>query len=184
MRTAPVVALLLAASLACAQGTSGIEAADAEDSSFVASLRMPREPRPLPPGTQELRFSDLYRLPVGRFGLEPGEKLLGLNEKKVRIIGYMVHQEGGAPGVLILAARRLATAEISDGMADDLPPAVVFVHLPAPHADASVPYTPAPLLIEGRLSVGPREEADGRISHVRIFIDPFSTATKPGEQTP
>jgi hypothetical protein len=62
-------------------------------------------------------------------------------------------------------------AEKEDGMADDLPPATLFVHLPPAQAGVVPPYQHGLLLLTGTLSVGNREEADGRVSIVRLQLD-------------
>lgn len=136
------------------------------------------------PATAELRFAEFFKVPVGRYGLEPTQKLLDLNGKTVRLRGYMVRQEEPTPGVLVLAAYRLVMSEKADGAADDLPPAIAFIHLPAAGAARLVPYTPQLLTVEGRLSVGAEDEADGRVSWVRLFatdtILPATTASTNG----
>ncbi|WP_198529888.1 hypothetical protein [Geminisphaera colitermitum] len=40
---------------------------------------------------------------------------------------------------------------------------------------AAVPYMPGPLLLTGRLELGRREEPDGRVSYVRLVLDPVPT---------
>ena len=56
-------------------------------------------------------------------------------------------------------------------LADDLPPAAVHVVVPE-HRDQHIPYTPQLMLLTGTLALGPREDPDGRISIVRLTLDP------------
>lgn len=132
---------------------------------------------PPPDGVTELKFRDFFEMPVGPRGLEMKQKLLALDGKRVRMLGYMVHQEEPHPGFFLLAPVPVSVAEASDGMADDLPPATLFVHLPAGQEQAVAPYQSGLLHVTGILGVGSREEADGRISLARLQLDaPVSDA--------
>ncbi len=126
---------------------------------------------PPPAEVTELRFSEFFRSPAGPRGLELTDKLRGLAGKRVRILGFMVRQTRPSPGVAIVAPFAMATNEFEYGLADDFPPNVVFVEVPS-FADLAVPYTPGPLLLTGTLEVGRREEPDGRVSLVRLRLDP------------
>jgi hypothetical protein len=123
-----------------------------------------------PEGVTEIKFTEFYQMPVGPRGLELTDKARALAGRRVRLLGFMVEQDEPAPGVAILAPYALTTSEHEYGLCDDLPPAVVFVTVPAFRGKA-VPYTPGPLLLTGRLEVGPHEEADGRVSHLRLVLD-------------
>jgi len=118
----------------------------------------------------ELRFSDFYVLPIGRMGQQPTETLLGLDGKRVAIRGYMVAEEEPFPGLFILAPLPVRLAERADGPADYLPPATVFVHLPASHRDELVRHLGSPLEVTGTLELGPREEQGDRVSYVRLQL--------------
>lgn len=125
----------------------------------------------LPADIVELKFRDFFVMPVGPRGLEMNPKLLALDGRRVRIVGYMAQQEEPHPGFFILAPVPVNVAEASDGMADDLPPATLVVHLPAAQAHTVAKHQPGLLAVTGTLSVGNREEADGRISMVRLQLD-------------
>ena len=124
----------------------------------------------LPPGVADLKFHDFFKMPIGPRGLVPSEKLLGLNGKRVRIIGYMAQQETPSAGVFILSPIPVRMGDEDEGLADDLPPNVVFVHLE--RNDSVVSFIPGLLKLSGILSVSSREEADGRLSSVRLLLDP------------
>jgi hypothetical protein len=126
---------------------------------------------PPPPGVVDLAFRDFFLRPVGPKGLEPGPRLLDLDGSRVRLVGFMAQQEAPAPGVLILAPLPVPIAEIEDGMADDLPPGVAFVHLATLAHSTAPAYLPGLLQFTGQLSVGPQQEADGRVSYVRLLLD-------------
>lgn len=142
------------------------------------SLRMEevKQLPPLPEGVAELKFTELYKLPVGPRGLELTEKVRALAGKRVRVLGFMVRQAKSAPGLVMLSPYELTTNENEYGLSDDLPPAIIFVEV-ARYEDVSVPFTPGPLLLTGTLEVGRREEADGRFSEIRLRLDEPATAS-------
>lgn len=137
----------------------------------AALLQAKSKPAPLPAGVAELKFREFFKMPIGPGGLEPTEKLLGLNGKRVRIFGYMVNAEEPSPGPFILAPLAVSMAEQEDGPADDLPATTVFVHIE--NGDRQlVPHIPGLLQLTGILDLGNREEPDGRVSSVRLRVDP------------
>ena len=131
----------------------------------------PIELPPLPAGIAELKLADLFEQPIGPRGLIYTKAVLALEGKKVRVLGYMVKQEAKIPGLFLLAPLPLQLHEEEFGLADDLPAATLHVHK-TEGADQLVPFTPGPMLLTGTLRLGNREEADGRISSVRLELDP------------
>jgi hypothetical protein len=131
----------------------------------VATLPPPAE------GVEDLYFDEFFKTPVGRFGLETSERLLSLDGKRVRILGFMVKQARSTPWTLLLTPFPLKTHEVDYDLADELPANTVRVFLPK-SSQPVTPYTPGLLLLTGRLEVGDREEADGRHSVVRLHVDP------------
>lgn len=131
-----------------------------------------------PAGVTELKFSEFFKSPVGPRGLEFTDKLKALDGRRVRILGFMIKQEQTANGLALLAPFSFATHEDEYGLCDDLPSALLFVSVPK-FKDTAVPYTPGMLLLTGRLEVGPREMADGRVSQVRLTLDPEPPAGAP-----
>lgn len=119
----------------------------------------------------ELSFSDFYRMPVGPRGLEPTSTLLALNGQRVRVKGYMVHEDEPYPGLFLLAPLAVGLAERADGPADDLPASTLFVHLPADVAGKTVAFRPGPIAVEGVLELGRFEEINERMSYVRLRMD-------------
>lgn len=132
---------------------------------------------PLPAGVSSLAFSDFFA-PIGRKGLEYSEKLRGLDGRRVRILGFMVAQEAPQPGRFLLAPRPLQLHQSEYGLADDLPAATLLVEAPA-DAERVLPFTPGPLLLTGTLRLGNREEPDGRVTTVRLVLDPPETSRRP-----
>jgi len=123
----------------------------------------------------DLAFRDFYQLPVGPLGLEPTERLLALNGRRVRIQGYVVQEEDPFPGLFLMTPTPVALAERADGPADYLPGATVFVHL---HGDDArhqhLLHRPGVWTAVGTLGLGGREELDGRHSYVRLVVDDLS----------
>jgi hypothetical protein len=115
-----------------------------------------------------LAFHDFFE-PTPR-ELKPSAKLLALNGQRVRIIGFMAHLEEPIRGAFYLCPQPTACAEGGAGTGD-LPASAVQVILPgAP--DRTLPFTPRALEVAGRLELGPRTEAEGQVSSIRIFLDP------------
>ena len=150
------------------------------DLPLVERLRAPQVPPPVPLGTTALRFAQFFRTPAGPRGLEPTRALLGLDGRRVRLFGYMVHSDAPQAGAFQLSSLPVTLAEEADGAADDLPPTVVAVRLPLALAGRMVPFVPGILMVEGELSVGDRDEPDGRRSLVRLQLDWPALAAVPG----
>ena len=123
----------------------------------------------LPEGISDIKFSEMFKTPVGPRGMEPSEKLLALNNKRVRIVGYMAKQETPTPGLFIMSPLLVNMGDEDDKFADDMPANSVFVHLSSPNH--VVNYLPGLINLIGVLSVGNANEVDGRISYVRVEID-------------
>lgn len=126
---------------------------------------------PAPAGVTDLQFGEIYELPVGPEGLEFTEKVRALEGKKVRMLGYMVKQSQPMPWTLLLSPVPMTLHESHYGFAEDLPPQMVHAFTER-MTTPILPHTPGLMLLTGRLELGAREEPDGRVSHVRLFVDP------------
>jgi len=131
----------------------------------------------LPAGVTQLEFSDFFRHPVGPRGLELTDKLLQLEGKRVRILGYMIQQSHPAPRCFLFSPRPVQMHEREYGFADELPASTMHVFTDA-SAPEMVPFTPGPLLLTGTLSVGNRPEPSGRVSLMRLQLDPPTEAQR------
>jgi len=120
----------------------------------------------------ELQFGAFFKSPVGPAGLELTETLRKANGKIVCLVGYMVKQEAPAIGRFFLTPLPLETHEHADGEADDLPASTVMVYLDDSQKDLVVPHATGLLALEGLLSVGRREDQEGRISWVQLQLSP------------
>lgn len=121
----------------------------------------------------ELKFRDFFKMPVGPRGLEPSGKLLGLDGRLVRIVGYMAQEEAPIGDRFYLTPFPVLLGQEDEPLADDLPASMVSVHAEA--GGKPIPHLNGLLRLTGRLAVGPREEADGRVSDVRLFLDSASS---------
>lgn len=137
----------------------------------------------LTPDVADLKFKDFFQSPVGPRGLVPSKRLSDLHGKRVRLVGYMVKQELPTPGVFLLAAMPLKTSEDDDSMADDLPPAIAFIHLDSP-VKKIISYTTDLLQFTGVLSLGSSEEVNTRVSTVRLLLDRETSQALAGESSP
>lgn len=127
----------------------------------------------------ELAFADFFARPIGPRGLQPSARLLAAHGQAVRLVGFMVQREQPQAGQFFLTPRPVAMAEHADGEADDLPAATVTVLLPESQRTRFVAHQPGPLALTGRLEYGPAEDESGRVSWVRLHLDPDALATRP-----
>jgi len=145
---------------------------------------------PPPPGVADLKFNEFFVMPVGPLGLHPTEKLRSLEGKRVRMLGYMVRQEKPPVGTFLFAPIPVQIHEHDNGLADDLPPATVSVAVPTCRGKP-VPFAPDLMVLTGRLHLGNRAQADGRVTFARLELDPpkpsffrrlFSARSDPGAE--
>lgn len=127
---------------------------------------------PLQAGTTDLKFRDFFALPIGPRGLVPSERLLGLTGQRVRVIGYMARQEQPSAGILIVTPLPVILGDEDESFSDDLPASTLYVHLSDADRDLGVPWMPGLLSLTGLLRIGATREADGRMSFVRLELDP------------
>ncbi len=136
-----------------------------------ALLSVSRPPDALPKGVAELKFRDVFKLPVGAKGLEPTETLRKLDGKRVRIVGYMVQSETPPRGGFLISPLPVAAGDEDESLADDIPPSALLVSLPKGR-DAVIPNLPGLIKLSGTLRVGAYEAAGTeRVVPARIELD-------------
>lgn len=150
---------------------AGARAGEAAAVAAPAALRVDSALAP-EPGTTDLKFREFYTLPIGPKGLTPSARLLGLAGQRVRMVGYMARQDAPSAGMLILAPLPVALGDEDESFSDDLPATALYVHLAAADREQPVPWMPGPLAVTGVLELGAAREADGRLSFVRLQLDP------------
>ena len=116
-----------------------------------------------------------FVLPAGPRGLEYSTGARGLDGKNVRISGFMVRHLHDDPAVFLLTEQPTVLNVAEYGLADSLPPNAVHVFLPVLPGMAP-DWVRQPIVVYGRLELGTREEADGRISQVRLYADHITAA--------
>ena len=131
----------------------------------------------------ELNFSDFFVQPAGPRGLEPTAALKAAAGRQVRLVGFMAQREQPQPGRFFLTPRPVSIAEHADGEADDLPAATVTVLLPEPQRGRVVAHRSGPLVLTGRLDYGPAEDETGRVSWLRLHLDPDALAAEAAAAT-
>jgi len=83
-----------------------------------------------PAATADLKFNEMFTMPVGPLGLTPSTRLRALDGKRVRIVGYMVQQEPATPGMFLLSPLPVVAGDEDESLADDIPANAVLVRLP------------------------------------------------------
>lgn len=124
------------------------------------------------PARLELR--ELFVTEGRRTRLSPRTEALA--GKRVRIRGYMVQMEDPPEGAFQLAARPIFQDE-SGGGTGDISPASVRVRLR--EAEARVAWTPGPIEVVGTLELGREEDAEGRVSFVRLVLEELLPGMRP-----
>jgi hypothetical protein len=148
--------------------------ASAAHAQFVrvpAALMVDKQLGAPPAGVAELKFRDLFKLPVGARGLEATDQLKSLDGKRVRIVGYMVNQEPVITGGFLLSPLPVAAGDEDESLADDIPASAIYVSLQKA-GDAIIPTLPGLIQLTGTLRVGAYEIPVGeRIVPARIELD-------------
>lgn len=137
----------------------------------VGALEVRGELPPPRAGVTSIKFGEFFLMPIGPFGLEPTEKLMALNGKPVRLVGYMVKEETPTAGRFLFSPLPVSLGDEDESLSDDLPATTVFVHLQG-SKNQGTPYFGGLIQLTGILEVGARDEADGRVSSVRLMLDP------------
>ena len=164
------IALVSAAPLAATNGSSA-PGGHATTVTVPSPLAVRKDLGPPPTGVTELKFRDVFKMPVGPKGLEPTQKLLALDGKRVRIIGYMVQQESVPKGSFLLSPLPALISDEDESLADDLPATAIQIELPQAPALA-VPQLTGLLQLTGTLRVGMRvDAATGRATPAQLVLD-------------
>lgn len=164
---AAVVLFAVAASTAAhTTATTAPPALRAAPRTFTVERALPAPPRDV----AELRFHDVFKLPVGPRGLELTERLRELDGRRVRLVGYMVKAD--VAGGFVLSPLPAELGDADEGLADDLPPSAVLVELPR-STDLRSGHMPGLIQVTGRLHVGSAQSADlpGRVFPARLELD-------------
>jgi hypothetical protein len=113
-----------------------------------------------------LELRSLYVQRGGTLVVAP--EVEALAGKRVRVRGFMVQMELAPPGAFYLAPHPVEQDESGGGTAD-IPVDSVQVRVPAV-ADREIPWRPGPVELEGLLEVGRDEDAEGRVTTLRVIM--------------
>lgn len=143
----------------------------------VQTTEKPKQsPQPEDADATSLSFREFFD-PSAR-NLQPSSKLLALNGKRVKIVGFMAQMESPPKGAFYLCPRPVYSDESGAGTAD-LPVETVRVVVRSA-MDRPAPYIPRAIEAVGVLEVGNHVEDDDSVSGVRLILDPpRSIAAKP-----
>lgn len=154
-------------SMTVAHATQSAARPSKTPSALTVSKQLPAPPS----GVTDLKFRELFKLPVGPKGLDTTDKLKSLDGKRVRIVGYMVQQDPPIAGGFMLSPLPVAAGDADDAYADDIPASAIFVTLPK-GADTVVPPLAGLIQLSGTLRVGAREMAGaGRVAPAVLELD-------------
>lgn len=127
-----------------------------------------------------LSFKEFFELERGE--LKPSARLLALNGKHVRLIGFMVQMENAPSGAFYLCEHPIFCDEEGGGNAD-LPPESVLV-LVSSYSGKTISFIPGALEVTGTLNYGREEGPDGQISFIRLILDKPTGAPVPLNSQP
>jgi hypothetical protein len=172
MRSLSTIAKLGVFVIVAALNAVCVSAAQPQDLRVVPmALAVRKDISPPPAGVAELKFRDIFKMPVGDRGLEPSAKLLALDGKRVRIVGFMIQQQPEPIGQFLLSPLPATISDEDEPLADDLAPSVVTVSVPGA-ADKAIPLLPGLIRVSGVLHVGASlDAASGRVSSVQVLLD-------------
>jgi len=118
-------------------------------------------------GATPLLFREFFEPAAGE--LKPSAKLLTLNGKRVRLVGFMAQMENPPRGAFYLCPRPVFCDEAGGGTAD-LPAEAVRVIVRSAKGKEIALLSRA-LEVTGILEVGNRTEEDGHVSAIRLILD-------------
>jgi hypothetical protein len=101
--------------------------------------------------------------------LRPSGKLLALEGRRVRLVGFMAQMEQPPRGGFYLTPRPVFCDEAGGGTADLPPESVRVVVRSSPNQP--IAFAPGALEVTGVLELGNRGDQEGRVSAVRLVLD-------------
>jgi hypothetical protein len=121
----------------------------------------------VPHTPETLEFRDFFER--GTSELRPAARLLSLNGKRVRMVGFMAQMEEPPRGAFYLCSRPVFAAEGGAGTGD-LPPDAVRVIVRSAKGQ-QLAFIPRALEVVGLLEVGSQADEDGGVSAIRLILD-------------
>jgi len=113
--------------------------------------------------------------------LKPSARLLSLNGRRVRLVGYMAQMDEPPEGGFYLCSAPVLASE-GGGGTGDLPPDAVWVVVRSARGK-QLAHIRRPLEVTGVLDLGSQVDEAGRVSTIRILLDgPSSVISGAGDQ--
>ena len=129
-----------------------------------------------PEAATRLAFADFYKRPIGPRGLEPSARLLALAGARVELSGFVARSHDAPYALSVLAPVPVTLDDEDEGLADDLPASVAYLHTDDARVAAAIAACRGAMRVAGRLELGRQPEADGRASFVRLRADDVQCA--------
>jgi len=114
-----------------------------------------------------IEFREFFEEDAGE--LRPSAKLLGLNGRRVRLVGFMAQMEQPPDGAFYICPRPVYADESGGGTAD-LPVGSVRV-IARSAKGKKIPFIARAIEVTGILEIGNRAEDDGTVSALRLVLD-------------
>ncbi len=89
----------------------------------------------------------------------------------MRLSGFIAQPAAAKSALAIIAAHRVSLSDEDESLADDLPPAVAYLHWADERVGETLVACRQAAHVTGRLQLGAMHEVDGRISFVRLQVD-------------
>jgi|GEM_PF-1396853 len=162
---APIAVLMYAANA----GAFGDPAKAVPSAANASSVSQPVSPAAAAPAPviETIKFSEFLEATPKE--LRPTAKLLKLNGKHVRIVGFMTQTEEPPKGSFYLVPTPVFSDEEGGGTAD-LPPQTVRVIVRSSKGQ-EIPFVARPIEVTGILEVGNHVDDDGQVSAIRLILD-------------
>ena len=127
-----------------------------------------QQPGKSEPAVPTIEFREFFEANTSE--LKPSAKLLGLNGRRARLVGFMAQMERPLQGAFYLCPRPVYSDESGGGTAE-LPIGSVRVIVRTAKGK-SIPFVSRPIEVVGILEVGNQTEDDGTVSAIRLILDP------------
>lgn len=124
---------------------------------------------------EPLSFDEVFVTPAGPRGLEYTAKIKALDGKKICITGFMVRHADIDTSAFLFCATPRAYNEREEGLADSIPPNMLYVIMPVRAQDAPA-WRREKMTLYGTLELGAHQEQSGRVSHLRMRCDAVTEA--------
>jgi len=114
-------------------------------------------------------------------GIKPSAKLLALNGKRVKLVGFMVREEEPLRGAFYLSPQPVFDSEEGGGTAD-LPVESVLVIVKS-YEGKEIPFVPGALEATGILQIGKYQDENGHNVAIQLILDQKNSQSPKSQKT-